>query len=134
MDRSGTEGSDRSAIAARARALIGGGAASSILEAAERLGVSDVALRVTLDPVSAHPVLDVLAGMVRIYGLDPTWLLTGEYDGWSHARTADRGHAEIVAELRRIAALHHVRLEDALVIQPLKLVRNADRPSPRPAR
>ena len=75
------------AIAARLRSLIGGQDAGHLLATAGRLGVSETALRQSTDERSPNPTLDLLAAVVNGYGVDPTWLLYGEYDGATH-RTA----------------------------------------------
>jgi hypothetical protein len=80
---------DAAAIAARVRALVGGHDHSEI--AARRLGVSELALRVTTDEDEPMPTLTVLAAVVRELGVDPTWLLTGSYNAVTHRRVLE-GH------------------------------------------
>jgi hypothetical protein len=84
------------AIARRIRRLIGGHDPQALESAARRLGVDEQALRISVDDVEPEPTIDVLKAVVREYGVDPTWLITGEHDASSH-RLADakQGRAEI---------------------------------------
>lgn len=73
-------------IAERLRSLIGRD--YSRLDAfATDLGVSVVDLKASIDEQSPQPTLQVIIAMVRWYGVDPTWIVTGEYDAARH-RTA----------------------------------------------
>ncbi|HVX39467.1 MAG TPA: hypothetical protein VHB25_07825 [Gemmatimonadaceae bacterium] len=81
--------SDPKSIALRIRGLLGGQDRGVIAAAARRLGVSEVALRITIDDIEPHPTLEVILAVVREYGIDPTWLLTGEYDPTSHRLAVD---------------------------------------------
>ena len=83
------DGIDPGAIAARIRGLIGGQDRGLLAAAAQRLLVTEVALRISVDELEPHPALDVLAALVRVYGVDPTWLLTGEYDAATHRAALD---------------------------------------------
>jgi hypothetical protein len=75
---------DRSGIAARVRGLIGGQNGGDVGAIARRLHVDEVSLRMTIDEVAPYPTLDALAAIVDHYGVDPNWLLTGEYDATTH--------------------------------------------------
>jgi hypothetical protein len=77
---------DRHAIAARIRGLIGGQDHGIIERTARRLEISEVTLRISTDELDPHPTLEVLDALVREYGVDPTWLMTGDYDAASHRR------------------------------------------------
>ena len=79
----------RHAIAARIRALTSCEDPGPC-EAALRLGVSEDALRAAMDYVDPSPSVDVLAAVVVLYGVDPTWLTSGGYDVATH-RTAMEG-------------------------------------------
>ena len=81
--------SDPKFIALRIRGLLDGQDQGLIAAAARRLGVSEVALRITIDDIEPHPTLEVILAVVREYGVDPSWLLTGEYDPTSHRRALD---------------------------------------------
>lgn len=80
--------STRRDIAMRLRGLIGGQTAD-LSECARLLGVDEVSLRISTDNVSPYPTLDVLSAAVAHYGIDPTYLLTGQYDSTSHRRVLD---------------------------------------------
>jgi transcriptional regulator with XRE-family HTH domain len=51
---------------------------------AARLGVDEVSLRMSIDPMAPYPTLDVLIAVATAYGVDPTWLITGEYNAATH--------------------------------------------------
>ena len=61
----------------------------SIDAASLRLGVSVAALRLSTDVDDPHPAIEVLDALVREEGVDPTWLLTGEYDYAAHQRAIE---------------------------------------------
>jgi hypothetical protein len=46
--------------------------------------VDEVSLRMTIDELAPYPTFDALAAIVDYYGVDPNWLLTGEYDAATH--------------------------------------------------
>jgi hypothetical protein len=75
---------DRNGIAARLRGLIGGQEHGDLGAVAARLGVDEVSLRMSIDHVAPYPTLDVLSAVVTAYGVDPTWLVTGEYNPATH--------------------------------------------------
>lgn len=88
-------------IAARIRGLVAG-QAETLSAMAERLGVHETALRISLDDVAPYPTIDVIAAVVGKYGVDPSWLLTGEYNSDSHRSTLESRTEELP---RVIAAL-----------------------------
>jgi hypothetical protein len=91
------------AIAARIRALISCEDPGPA-EAAARLGISEEALRAATDYNNPAPSVEVLAAVVLLYGVDPTWLVSGGYDVGTH-RTAMEGEGRIDQEnLRRFIA------------------------------
>jgi hypothetical protein len=75
---------DRAGIAARIRDLIGPQDGGDPAASARRLGVDEVAFRISIDDLSPYPTVDVIAAMVATYGVDPSWLLTGECDPGTH--------------------------------------------------
>ena len=75
---------DRAGIAQRIRGLIGGQDRGDFAETASRLGVEELSLRLSVDDLSPHPTMEVIMAIVREYGVDPGWLLTGEYQTSSH--------------------------------------------------
>lgn len=84
----------KTAIAARIRGLLGGQDAS-LSDAAKRLKVDEVSLRMSVDTLAPYPTVDVIAAVVREYGVDPTWLLTGDYDAATHRTIADKQTGEL---------------------------------------
>ena len=84
----------KTAIAARIRGLIGG-QDSSISDASRRLKVDEISLRMSVDTLAPYPTVDVIAAVVREYGVDPTWLLTGEYHAGTHRTIADLHTGEL---------------------------------------
>ena len=75
---------DRFAVASRIRGLVAVQDAAVISRTATRLGVSELALLMTIDERDPMPVMDVLVAIVEHYGVDPSWLVTGEYDSTVH--------------------------------------------------
>src|SRR3954471_17030022 len=71
---------DNRLVSKRIRGLIAGQDGGNIAATAARLRVAEVSLRMTVDELSPQPTLEVLLAIVREYGVDPTWLMTGEYD------------------------------------------------------
>jgi len=93
---------DRHAIAARLRKLLRPGFID-LPAIAARLGVDESALRVSMDERSPRPSVDVLAAAVRQLGVDPTWLLTGDYSRGTHVAALDE--ADLSEEsVRRLLA------------------------------
>jgi len=79
---------DRLAIATRLCALFG---ANGIDATAARLRVSRAELRRSLDNKAPNPTIDVLAAVVREYGVDPSWLIHGEYNSATHYAALENG-------------------------------------------
>jgi hypothetical protein len=97
-------GPKRREVATRLRALLAGQDGQDLGVTAERLGVDEVSLRMSIDEESPYPTLDVLVAFVATYGVDPKWLLSGEYDAATHRRVLD-ADAEIVGEvIQRMAS------------------------------
>lgn len=82
---------DRTGIAERLRELVGGPDSSFLAETAARLGLEELSLRMSIDVDSPHPTVEVLAAVIREYGVDPTWLLTGLYDAGTHRTAMESG-------------------------------------------
>ena len=92
---------DRHGIASRIRELIGD-KDTDLANTAVRLGVAELSLRASIDDLSPHPPIDVLAAIVRVYGVDPNWLIYGEYSPASHIEAAmveETGGREALARL-----------------------------------
>ena len=79
---------DPLAISTRLRALFG---ANGIVATAARLRVPRVELRRALDNKAPNPSIDVLTAVVREYGVDPSWLIHGEYNSATHYAALENG-------------------------------------------
>jgi hypothetical protein len=93
---------DWPAVSARIRALIIASGQPELAGAAQRLGVSETQLREAVSGRSRFGSLKVLAAVVRVYGLDPSWLIIGEYDGTTHRASLEGDRAEIDLLLKRL--------------------------------
>ena len=91
-------------VAQRIRGLVVPSDPADLPGTAERLGVSERDLNDAVRERSRLSTLMVAAAIVRVYGLDPTWVLTGQYDGVTHRAALAAGRAEIDAMLRRIVS------------------------------
>src|ERR1700682_3073149 len=80
---------NRFEVAARLRGLLSGQDAGVVGATANRLGLSEIALRMSLDKIDPHPTFEVLMAVVREYAVDPTWLVSGEYDVETHRRALE---------------------------------------------
>jgi hypothetical protein len=95
---------DAASIAARVRGVLGGQDHGNVAATADRLGVSELALRMTIDDVAPQPNLVVILAIIREYGVDPMWILTGEYDLATHRRAMEDDRlatANVLQELAR---------------------------------
>ena len=81
---------DRIGVAKRLRELVGGPSSPFLAETAARLGLEELSLRMSIDEDSPHPTVEVLAAVIREFGVDPTWLLTGNYDAATHRSAMER--------------------------------------------
>lgn len=87
---------DSAAVAARVRQLLSTtDAGEGIESSADRLGVGHDALRQSTDAEHPQPTLDVLIAVVREFGVDPMWLLTGVYDAATHRAVLDERSANV---------------------------------------
>lgn len=76
---------DRWKIAVRIRALLYAAIRRSGLRAvAADLDVTAESLQISIDLQNPHPSVEVLLAVICHHGVDPTWLLTGEYDLATH--------------------------------------------------
>jgi hypothetical protein len=103
-------------IAARIRGLVAGQAAS-LPELAALLRVDELALRISLDELAPYPTIEVIAAVVSRYGVDPCWLLTGEYNAEIHramleSRTDElpRAIGALVASTNAAQGILHFRM------------------------
>ena len=101
-------GFDRIAIAARIRGLLSGQDGGDPAAAAARLGVDEVGLRMSIDDLAPNPTIDVIGAVVRAYGVDPVWLLTGEYDPTLHRHMLEERQPVEQTVSRLMASITHV--------------------------
>jgi hypothetical protein len=80
---------DREGIAARIRSLIA--PENDMRATAELLRVPIHDLKSAVDPLIPFQTLGVLEAVVREFGVDPTWLITGDYDIRTHVLSVDEG-------------------------------------------
>src|ERR1051325_2651597 len=86
---------DKAAVAARLRGLIGGQEKGDLAAVAARLAVDEIALRISIDELAPHPTIDVIAAVIRVYAVDPSWLLCGEYDAAMHRHSLESNTDEM---------------------------------------
>ncbi len=89
-------------IAERIRGLIRVDDGGDVRAVAARLGVDEQSLRASVDGRAPLPTPAVISALVRVYGLDPSWVLTGEYDPASHRVALESDRVELDAFVRRL--------------------------------
>ena len=77
---------------------------------ARQLRVDELELRMTIDVESPRPTMDVLLAVIREYAVDPTWILTGDYDPATHRRTMDTDRAGVIEVVKDVARRHETPL------------------------
>ena len=75
---------DWRAIARRIRGLANLSDAKVLAKTAARLGVSEQELTETIEAESPTSAVKVIRAAVRVYGLDPSWIIGGRYDAGTH--------------------------------------------------
>jgi hypothetical protein len=107
---------DREGIAERLRGLFAGQFNGNLEETAAHLGIEELSLRMSIDEISPHPTIEVLAAVIRVYGIDPSWLLTGKYDAGTH-RSAMEGEQDPADALREMINRPTVRISQPVRAQ-----------------
>jgi hypothetical protein len=104
------EGSDRFSVASRVRTLLDDPDDTDLAAVARRLRVDELEFRMTIDIESPRPTMDVLLAVIREYAVDPTWLLTGDYDSSTHRRAVDGDREGLVDVVKDVARRHDTPL------------------------
>lgn len=94
---------DWHAVAGRIRGLVHSDE-DDLASVATRLGVSEHALRLTMDASAPLPSVEVIAAVVRVYGLDPWWVLTGQYNPATHRTSLESTTEEIAVAMNQMIA------------------------------
>jgi hypothetical protein len=84
------------AITERLKKLLLGFAGCSVEQVAKKLDLPEEMVRRVLERrpgalIAPDALIDVLAAVVHEYGVDSSWLLTGEYRGSTHRRLEENG-------------------------------------------
>ncbi len=88
-DRIDAIGSAAGDVAMRVRALIGEDGQAQLSGLARRLHVDLDSLRACIDDRAPRADSLVLAAIVREFGVDPSWLVSGEYNAATHHAALD---------------------------------------------
>ncbi len=56
----------------------------------------------SIDFTSPRPTAEVLVAAIRYYGVDPSWLLTGEYNATVHRHAVDGDRAATAAAVAEV--------------------------------
>src|SRR5688572_27155848 len=78
-------GFDPTALAARVAGLMHGQFGGDVRAAAHALDVDPDELYRIVEDHTHYPNIDLLARLVTRFGVDASWLITGEYDWRAHA-------------------------------------------------
>lgn len=93
---------------------------------ASKLGVDEVSLRMSVDSLAPYPTLDVLSAVVTAYGVDPTWLITGDYNSGTHRALETEPQRALEGMREMIRALQTQPLHNPPAEPPtLRLLRDA---------
>jgi hypothetical protein len=95
-------------IAERVSALVAGRYRERINDAAVGLGIGERELSALLQGrasmMRAEPLVDALTRVVRHFGVDPSWLVTGRYDVRTHVVAEDQ-RADLVGLRFQVSSL-----------------------------
>ena len=92
-------------IAGRIRGLTAG--QGDYAAVARMLNVPEMALRISLDEIAPFPTIDVIAAVVAKYGVDPCWLLTGEYNPDLHRTMLNANTDELPGAIQAFVHSSH---------------------------
>jgi hypothetical protein len=71
-------------IGRRIRTLANMSDKAVLAKTAARLGVTEQELTQTIDAASSTAAVKVIRAAVLVYGLDPSWIISGKYDAETH--------------------------------------------------
>jgi hypothetical protein len=91
-------------IAERIRGLIRIDTSNEVSVVAARLGVDEQSLRLSMAGRAPLPTPAVISALVRVYGLDPSWVITGDYDPATHRVALESDRVELDAFVRKLIA------------------------------
>ena len=77
---------------------------AAVAQIAERLDVDPESLRSIMHRRAWQFDLRALAAIIRLYGLDPSWVLTGRYDSVTHRTALDANTDEIAVTLASLTS------------------------------
>lgn len=89
-------------IAERLRPLLFRDGARDLAGAAQQCGVEESELRRSVDERAPSPTIDVLCAVATKFGVDPTFLMTGQYDRETHWVALEGGRPATMILLRRL--------------------------------
>jgi hypothetical protein len=72
--------------------------------ASAKLGLQPDVIHAGVNGVSRSATLRVVEAVVRVYGLDPTWIITGQYDSATHRTAMQAKPAELMVILKRLVS------------------------------
>ena len=76
-------------LAHRVQGLLQARFRGDLVAAARALGIDADDLRQIVEDETDYPRLDVLSALVRYFGVDACWLVTGEYEWRAHLRVLE---------------------------------------------
>ena len=98
---------DWGGVAERISALVTASGQENVAGSALRLGVTEPQLREAMSGRSRFGSLKVVTAVIREFGLDPSWLVTGEYDATTHRAALEGDRHEIDSLVKRLVRDAH---------------------------
>jgi hypothetical protein len=90
------------AVAERLRTVVSASSDADIARTAERIGLREEMLRESLNGRSRLSAIKVIAALTRYSGVDPGWILTGEFDSATHRRALEGSADDVEALVKAI--------------------------------
>jgi hypothetical protein len=101
---------DPRAVAARLRSILGEPEGARLADLGRRLRVGEFTLRRAIHESRPSFDLRVLAAVIFEYGVDPTWLATGEYNARSHEAVESLASREAVHDYLKAATTRDIEM------------------------